>query len=248
MAIKSGGRLIALLSLQLRAGRRRQKLPRRGDPALTRDSPPRLRAEALEKTVRESNCDLAMVHGLVQAAVMASRSSRPVRSGECRREPGLTMPRPGVAPVEEQAAAVCYRIRHARIAFLLVRTRKGRWTFPKGRVERGFSHARAVGLEAFEEAGVHGRIEEVAFARYVRKKPGHPGEPTHVKVAVRAHLCQVLRLDVPGERYRSPAWFSAQQAGRHLEEQRAPGTAAQLLRVLERAITRIRQLQRVGLA
>ena len=58
-------------------------------------------------------------------------------------------------------AAVCYRVRGAGIEFLLIRTRRsGRWTFPKGSAEPGLTHAQAAALEAFEEAGVHGRIEE----------------------------------------------------------------------------------------
>src|SRR5260221_11869080 len=59
----------------------------------------------------------------------------------------------------EQVAAVCYHMRGADIEFLLVQTGGGRWIFPKGCVEAGFTHAQAAAIEAFEEAGVHGRIE-----------------------------------------------------------------------------------------
>jgi len=54
----------------------------------------------------------------------------------------------------EQVAAVCYQISKRGLEFLLVRTRNGRWTFPKGSVESGLTHAQAAALEAFEEAGV----------------------------------------------------------------------------------------------
>src|SRR5271169_2973372 len=71
----------------------------------------------------------------------------------------------------EQVAAVCYRLRGDGIEFLLVRTRGGgRWTFPKGSAEPGLTHAQAAALEAFEEAGVHGRIEEAPFAQYCRRR------------------------------------------------------------------------------
>src|SRR5882757_1904039 len=70
----------------------------------------------------------------------------------------------------EQVAAVCFRIRDGVIEFLLVRTRKERWIFPKGSAEPGLTHAQAAALEAFEEAGVHGRMEETSFIRYVRRK------------------------------------------------------------------------------
>src|SRR5258706_6492513 len=72
----------------------------------------------------------------------------------------------------EQVASVCYRVRKSGIEFLLVQTHGGRWTFPKGSAEPGLTHAQAAALEAFEEAGVHGRMEEVAFTRYVRRKRG----------------------------------------------------------------------------
>src|SRR6202521_1401705 len=70
----------------------------------------------------------------------------------------------------EQVAAVCYRIRGSGIEFLLVRTNSGHWTFPKGSTEPGLTHAQAAALEAFEEAGVHGRMEEASFTQYVRRK------------------------------------------------------------------------------
>src|SRR5579863_8048135 len=66
----------------------------------------------------------------------------------------------------EKVAAVCYRINGNGIEFLLVQTRGGRWTFPKGHVEPGLTHAQSAALEAHEEAGVHGRMEEVSFSRY----------------------------------------------------------------------------------
>src|SRR5277367_6536139 len=102
-----------------------------------------------------------------------------------------------------QVAAVCYRVRSAGIEFLLVRTRGGeRWTFPKGCAEPGLTHAQAAALEAFEEAGVHGRIEEAPFARYRRKsgdKKDRASKSEQKRVAVNAYLCEVLRLSPPQE-------------------------------------------------
>src|SRR5216683_7798083 len=98
----------------------------------------------------------------------------------------------------EQVAAVCYRIRGTGIEFLLVRTRKGRWTFPKGGAESGLTYAQAAALEAFEEAGVHGRIEEASFARYRRGKRANvranAQESATPGTIVHAYLCEVLRL------------------------------------------------------
>jgi len=146
----------------------------------------------------------------------------------------------------EQVAAVCYRIRRSSIEFLLVQTRGGRWTFPKGGIEPGLTHAQAAALEAFEEAGVHGRMEESSFTHYTRRKRadirGSSRSPKR-ELVVNAHLCEVLRLGPPQESNRNPTWFSAQRAKRRLQEDRKPEVGAELARVVELAIARIKQLR-----
>jgi len=137
-------------------------------------------------------------------------------------------------------AAVCYRERGGSIEFLLIRTRgAGRWTFPKGSAEPGLTHAQAAALEAFEEAGVHGRIEEAAFARYVCHNKKEP--------AVNAYLCEVLRLSPPQESKRDRTWFSVQEARLRLREGRKNDGGAEFVRVIERAVARIERLRgRIG--
>jgi len=144
----------------------------------------------------------------------------------------------------EQVAAVCYRVRRRGIEFLLVRTNSRHWTFPKGGAEPGLTHAQAAALEAFEEAGVHGRMEEASFARYIRRKRAgdSAGRSAEKELAVSAHLCEVTRLDPPPESHRNPTWFSAEKAKRRLSEDRPPEYAAELARVVDRAVTRIRRL------
>ena len=114
----------------------------------------------------------------------------------------------------EQVAAVCFRARGSDIEFLLVQTRKGRWIFPKGGAEPGLTHAQAAALEAFEEAGVHGRMEEASFTRYTQHKRGRMRRITEMSVS--AHLCEVLRLVPPPELNRNPTWFSPAKAKRRL--------------------------------
>jgi 8-oxo-dGTP pyrophosphatase MutT (NUDIX family) len=145
----------------------------------------------------------------------------------------------------EQVAAVCYRVRGGVIEFLLVQTRKGRWIFPKGSVEPGLTHAQAAALEAFEEAGVHGRMEEASFTRYLRRRRGEArnsgAKPNRTDPAVNAHLCEVLRLVPPQEPNRNPSWFSAEKAKRRLQEDRAPDFGTELAGVVDRAVSRIRR-------
>jgi 8-oxo-dGTP pyrophosphatase MutT (NUDIX family) len=139
----------------------------------------------------------------------------------------------------EQVAAVCYRVRNGEIEFLLVRTGGGRWTFPKGSAEAGLTHAQAAALEAFEEAGVHGRMQESSFTRYVYRKRTRN---TTAEFAVSAHLCEVLRLEAPEESDRNPTWFSAAKAKKTFREDHASDSGVELARVVDRAVRRIRRL------
>jgi 8-oxo-dGTP pyrophosphatase MutT (NUDIX family) len=142
----------------------------------------------------------------------------------------------------EQVAAVCYRLRSGDIEFLLVQTRGGRWTFPKGSTESGLTHAQAAALEAFEEAGVRGRIEEMSFTRYVRKR-GDVRRSATVELCVNAHLCEVRWLEAPQETKRNPTWFSPQKAKRRLQEDRASEYGNELACVVDRAVARIQRLR-----
>jgi 8-oxo-dGTP pyrophosphatase MutT (NUDIX family) len=143
----------------------------------------------------------------------------------------------------EQVAAVCYRVRDGRMEFLLVRTRgQRRWIFPKGGAEPGLTHAQAAALEAFEEAGVHGRIEEAPFAQYVLRKVVHAKKPARSlknEIVINAHLCEVLRLSAPKESKRDRTWFSADDARLRLRERRDRSEGNRLSGVIAKAEARI---------
>jgi 8-oxo-dGTP pyrophosphatase MutT (NUDIX family) len=139
----------------------------------------------------------------------------------------------------EQVAAVCYRLRKSGIEFLLVQTRGRRWIFPKGNAEPALTHAQAAALEAFEEAGVHGRMEEASFTWYVRRKRG---AESAVETVVNVHLCEVLWLDPAPEADRNPTWFSVDKAKRRLQEGRGAEFGSELVDVVERAVSRIERL------
>jgi 8-oxo-dGTP pyrophosphatase MutT (NUDIX family) len=151
----------------------------------------------------------------------------------------------------QQVAAVCYRMTARGPEFLLVRTRAGRWIFPKGGVEPGLTPAQSAALEAFEEAGVHGRIEQTAFTRYHH---GEQSEDSHrlarrrKRKPVIAHLCEVSHLERPQEAKRRPTWFSPEKAKKRLLDDRNPEFGDQLAAVVDRAVSRILRLGSVEVA
>jgi 8-oxo-dGTP pyrophosphatase MutT (NUDIX family) len=139
-----------------------------------------------------------------------------------------------------QVAAVCYRLHKKKTEFLLVNTSGGRWTFPKGSIEPGLTHAQAAALEAFEEAGVHGRMETISFATYLRGKTTRYSRRNHnAEIPVAAFLCEVLRVDPPQESKRNPTWFSVATAKRRLKEDRRSEDGTEMSRMIDLAIKRI---------
>lgn len=144
----------------------------------------------------------------------------------------------------EQVAAICYRVRKSGIEFLLVQTSGGRWIFPKGSAEPGLTHAQAAALEAFEEAGVYGRMEEKSFTRYVR--PRRRSEPFAVETVVNIHLCEVLWLDPPQEANRNPTWFSVEKTKRRLQADRKADFGSALVEVIDRAVSKIQRTHSIA--
>lgn len=136
-------------------------------------------------------------------------------------------------------AAVCYRLKDGEPEFLLVRTRSGRWTFPKGGVDDDATHAEAAAREAYEEAGVTGQIEHDPFHSYFHSKRQR-FKSNRLMVAVQAHLFKVERWERPIEDYRDPTWFSADKARRRLRENRTTELAREVIEVIDRALLRIR--------
>jgi 8-oxo-dGTP pyrophosphatase MutT (NUDIX family) len=141
-------------------------------------------------------------------------------------------------------AAVCYRVRHGRIEFLLVKSRAGRWTFPKGKVSGDRTRADAAAREAYEEAGVVGRVETRPFASYIHKKRSIlPGG--HSEHFVDAHLCEVRKVDTPLESFRDPTWFSVQISKRRLLKKRESRHAKELARIVDQASAAICERHRI---
>src|SRR5687768_6649789 len=82
------------------------------------------------------------------------------------------------APVSivEEAGAICYRrTKKGQIEVLLVGSRRnGCWGVPKGHVEPGETTSVTAAREAFEEAGVRGKMEPAVFDAFRYRKDSSP--------------------------------------------------------------------------
>lgn len=125
----------------------------------------------------------------------------------------------GQRPPHLQVAAICMRKREGVTEVLLVTSRgTGRWIVPKGWPMKGRSLAGAAEQEAWEEAGVKGKISSKPIGRYLYQKLR--GDAFSEEVEVLAFPLKVDRVEkrFPEEGERERAWFEAKIAAGLVDE------------------------------
>jgi 8-oxo-dGTP pyrophosphatase MutT (NUDIX family) len=143
-----------------------------------------------------------------------------------------------------QVAAICYRRRGTSVEFLLVNTNGGnKWTFPKGDAESSLSHGEAAEREAWEEAGVRGRIEPLHFCLYIHSKGVFWKSPGVREYVIKAFLLEVEFVEEPQEPTRNPTWFSPEETRKILAKGREVKYARELQAVVDRALEKIAATQ-----
>ena len=118
-----------------------------------------------------------------------------------------------------QSAALPYRILpDGSVEVLLITTRRtGRWNIPKGNVAAGFSLPASAAKEAFEEAGIRGRISENAAAIY-RTIKRLKDRQLILDVVVYLLLVDAEEESWPEIGQRQKRWVSAAEAATLLQE------------------------------
>lgn len=71
-----------------------------------------------------------------------------------------------------QSGVIPYRVNSGEVEVLLIKSKRGKWIFPKGIIEAGFSAVESAAKEAFEEAGIKGTIQNDICGEYNYKKWG----------------------------------------------------------------------------
>ena len=76
-------------------------------------------------------------------------------------------------PIYNQAAAIPFRRNNSTIEILLITSiNSGKWIFPKGIIDEGQTALQTAVNEAFEEAGIKGRVMDILVGEYKYKKWG----------------------------------------------------------------------------
>jgi len=117
-----------------------------------------------------------------------------------------------------QYGALPFRESRSGVEFLLVTSRGTRkWIIPKGWPQRGKSPHRAAAVEAFEEAGVVGRIKTKTIGSYAYKKKV-AGIVARFKVRVFPLRVTRQHKTWPEKDQRRSRWYSPAQASRRVSE------------------------------
>ncbi|MFM2355928.1 MAG: hypothetical protein RLZZ528_1664 [Pseudomonadota bacterium] len=119
-----------------------------------------------------------------------------------------------------QYAALCYRLSARNNPKILLVTSRdtGRWVLPKGWPMPNRTGGECALTEAYEEAGVFGRLFDVCLGYYTYNKVLGPKVEVPCVVAVYPVNVLGLRDDFPEKDQRRRKWFSPQDAAERVIE------------------------------
>ncbi len=145
------------------------------------------------------------------------------------------MPQGSVGWMSTRALAVCYRSASAGVEVLLVRSRRGPWTIPGGRIDPGETPEHAAVRELREEAGVVG-ASVAAPVTYVSviKTVGDLLRPLASRAPV--FLVRAEGSGTTDEGWRTPTWFRPLDARVALANRRIRWVARWRLAALDAAV------------
>jgi len=120
----------------------------------------------------------------------------------------------------EQSAAIPYRQGKRGLEVLLVTSvRTRRWVLPKGMVASGMAEWESARKEAFEEAGIKGKIEKNEIGAYSYSKPD---DGTNASYRVRLFPMMVSQEldDWPEKNQRKRKWMAIDEAADAVDEKK----------------------------
>ncbi|MCG8407907.1 MAG: NUDIX hydrolase, partial [Phycisphaerales bacterium] len=132
-------------------------------------------------------------------------------------------------PPRQQFGALCFRKRKGgKVDYLLITSRDtGRWVIPKGWPIKDLTPSQCAAQEAFEEAGVEGRIAKGSIGSYFYFKRMDEGYSARCLVDVFPLEVKKLRSKFPEKGQRTLTWMSGKDAAKNVDE---PG----LRKIIER--------------
>lgn len=125
----------------------------------------------------------------------------------------------GKRDVRTQFGALCWRINSDKLEVLLITSRqRKRWIIPKGWPVDRATPAEAAATEAWEEAGVAGKVAPICLGIYSYNKCLDRSEVLPCVVAVFPIRVKKLLADYPEKDQRRRKWFSRKKAAKLVDD------------------------------
>jgi 8-oxo-dGTP pyrophosphatase MutT (NUDIX family) len=122
--------------------------------------------------------------------------------------------------VKKQIAALPYRKHGQGIEVLLITSRETkRWVIPKGWPMRNLTDRNAAKQEAFEEAGIEGKMGKKSMGSFTYRKRMKSGRLQVVQVTVYAMEVSRLLDKWPEQNQRKRQWFAMKEAVERVNEE-----------------------------
>ncbi len=126
----------------------------------------------------------------------------------------------GKYELRTQFGALPWRIADGKVEILLITSRgSGRWIIPKGWPMDGQTPAEAAATEAFEEAGIEGKLSQNVFGFYgYRKRLAKEGHDLPIMVTVFPLKVKKMCKSWPEKQERTRKWMSRKKAASLVRE------------------------------
>jgi 8-oxo-dGTP pyrophosphatase MutT (NUDIX family) len=125
----------------------------------------------------------------------------------------------GKSDLRSQFAALCYRRKNGKIQVLLITTREtGRWIIPKGWPDMQYTPGDLALREAWEEAGVKGKVSDAPIGLFSYMKSYDDKDALPCMATVYVVEVKSLDDDYPEVGQRKRKWFSRKKAAQMVSE------------------------------
>ncbi|MCZ4353006.1 NUDIX hydrolase [Roseovarius aestuarii] len=115
--------------------------------------------------------------------------------------------------VRTQFGALCFRIVRGKVEILLITSRASkRWIIPKGWPMDGKTPSESAQIEAWEEAGVHGKMYNRCLGLYSYRKDIGPAQGVPCVAMVYALKVKRMEHDFPEAKQRKRKWLRPKKA------------------------------------
>lgn len=121
--------------------------------------------------------------------------------------------------VRTQFAALCYRVVDGKVKVLLITSRRtGRWIIPKGWPVDGKTPIESALTEAWEEAGVEGRVSGDCLGLFSYQKNIEDADELPCVAMVYPLKVKTLAANYPEKGQRKRRWMSPKKASEKVDE------------------------------